>query len=354
MARSHKLPTDETVQKVGDTLVNNAFAFLEKAIGEVETHPEFSVAHFATGLELILKYRLFVEHWSLVLSAPHRYPFSALMAGAAKTIQASELVGAISSTCDESLQREHTAFKQVFLHRNQTLHFAPPPDSQSIVQEQLTAWFFLNNLLRNRWSHWFQTHKERIQHLNSRLHKNRAFLNAKFNQIEPTLVGLRKEGRVITCGVCDFTSLALGKEHPSLVSGECRVCGFTDLFLPCDCGQWVDVANRDEWACECGNELDPEVLINELDPDYDYSVGDEGSCHESRAECANCHVGTPSVARWGDKFVCVVCLTDYENTSIATCQWCSTLWAGKDLSDSASIGCGECHGLVGHHMGKDD
>jgi hypothetical protein len=43
----------------------SAFDFLESSVDEIKTHPKYSVIHFATAVELLLKARLIHEHWSL-------------------------------------------------------------------------------------------------------------------------------------------------------------------------------------------------------------------------------------------------------------------------------------------------
>jgi len=40
--------------------------FIERSAGELQEEKSLPIAHFATGLEPILKARLFAEHWTLI------------------------------------------------------------------------------------------------------------------------------------------------------------------------------------------------------------------------------------------------------------------------------------------------
>ena len=67
-----KRPKIQTERRVSDelfdSLVLNAFDFLERAVRELEKSPKYSVLHFFNSIELLLKARLLKEHWALVVS----------------------------------------------------------------------------------------------------------------------------------------------------------------------------------------------------------------------------------------------------------------------------------------------
>src|SRR4051812_44192212 len=53
-----------------DKLVENGLDFLQRSLSEVKKNPKYSVIHFSSGIELLLKARLLHEHWSLVVVKP--------------------------------------------------------------------------------------------------------------------------------------------------------------------------------------------------------------------------------------------------------------------------------------------
>ena len=53
-----------------DSLVENAIDFLQTSLSQIQTSPKHSVINFCAALELFLKARLLVEHWSLIVLRP--------------------------------------------------------------------------------------------------------------------------------------------------------------------------------------------------------------------------------------------------------------------------------------------
>ena len=69
-----------------DQIVISAFEFLLKAIDEIRESPKFSTIHFASSIELFLKARLMVEHWSLVVDRLDNTKKSDFYLGKSKTV----------------------------------------------------------------------------------------------------------------------------------------------------------------------------------------------------------------------------------------------------------------------------
>lgn len=59
--------TKERIALATVSIAESAMDFLKRAVDEIEKHPKYSVIHFATAVELILKARLMHEHWALVV-----------------------------------------------------------------------------------------------------------------------------------------------------------------------------------------------------------------------------------------------------------------------------------------------
>jgi hypothetical protein len=55
-----------------NSVVENALDFLKQSILELKKSPKYSVIHFCAAIELFLKARLMLEHWTLIVGAPER------------------------------------------------------------------------------------------------------------------------------------------------------------------------------------------------------------------------------------------------------------------------------------------
>lgn len=136
-------PTQVELKAVFAALVGNGLDFFERSAREIDKDQKFAIAHFAIGLELILKARLFHEHWTLISTEPHKCAWSTVKSGTVHTLAASDLCAAITTTTGTPLTHEARAFKTVFEHRNRVLHWTPQLDLAVTVAEQCLAWHFL-------------------------------------------------------------------------------------------------------------------------------------------------------------------------------------------------------------------
>src|SRR4051812_17574119 len=92
------MPTRDQLDEVFSALVGNGFDFLVRSAQELDKEQKFAIAHFATGVELLLKARLFHEHWTLIACEPHNCAWTSVKDGTVRTLQASDLCAAITTT----------------------------------------------------------------------------------------------------------------------------------------------------------------------------------------------------------------------------------------------------------------
>jgi hypothetical protein len=64
----HSRPSGDLFESVAE----NALDFLETAAKQLEKAPKYSLLNFATAVELLLKARLSLEHWALIVDKPNR------------------------------------------------------------------------------------------------------------------------------------------------------------------------------------------------------------------------------------------------------------------------------------------
>lgn len=73
-------------QEMFDQLVENAIDFLSHSLEELEEKPKYSVINFCVAIELFLKARLLLEHWSLVIEDPQNANITKFLSGEFKTV----------------------------------------------------------------------------------------------------------------------------------------------------------------------------------------------------------------------------------------------------------------------------
>ncbi len=329
------MPKRDELQQVFTAIVGNGLDFFVRSAEELEKEQKFAIAHFATGIELLLKARLFHEHWTLIATEPHKCAWTTVKDGTVRTLQAADLCAAVTTTTGTALLHESRAFKAIFDHRNRVLHWAPKDDLASTVAEQCLAWHHLRALLVNHWVDAFSPFKARIEQVEHLLRKHRAYLKVRFEQLKPKLEGLKHAGLLILCPACEFDAGVADAGAGRVHTFECKVCGYTAAALRTEAGT-LEYRERSDIL----DELDPTPLLSPK----------EMSIYESdRGYCAECFEPEETVARDGDDYVCVACGARFD-TGPSACESCNQSWFGWDSEGSAYGGCEHCDG----HGGSDD
>lgn len=337
-------PTAKELNEVFVALATNGFDFLERSAHELAKDQKYSIAHFATGLELLLKAGLFREHWTLIAAQPHSCAWTSVKDGSVRTVQASDLCAAITSTTGEPLQYAAKAFKKVFDHRNRVLHWAPDGDLAATVAEQCLAWHHLRALLTEPWKETFARFMQRIEKIETLLRAHRSYLEVRFAQHKTKLKGMDTAGRLLTCPTCGFRSGVAEENEDHVVPFECLVCGFQGSAARFACRRLFALDDLPVDECECGERHDREDLLDELDPTPAMSPKEMSSYEADRGHCGECSDFEATVARDGADYVCVACGTRFDTEDSSSCEHCDTRWFGWDNEGSGLSGCELCEG----------
>jgi len=343
-------------QEIFDSLVKNAFDFLEQGISEFEKSPKYSVIHFCAAVEMLLKARLMNEHWSLIVSKPDQANLNKFLAGDFISVTLEESRNRLRDIAGEEISDEgFNSFRSLANHRNKMIHFfhadmESDGDAKSqIVAEQCRSWFHLHILLK-RWDDYFQDFSNEIRRANKSMNSQRKYLGAKFKALKKDLDAIRKSGSIPQiCSACNFKA-AIPKHKLGTISAvSCLVCEHsqTQIEMNCPhCNKPVVVENEGFATCKsCRGAIRPEHILDLLtDHSKAYIRIKDGDYSWEPANCGGCgayHL----VARQGDSYFCTNCFDISER--ITNCEWCNEPSTGR-MSDSYVSGCGHCSGMIGH------
>lgn len=242
-------------RQVFQKLVSNGLDFLERAPGEVEDRPKYALIFFASGVELLLKAHLALEHWSLIFVEPAKAQLKHLESGEFRSVASQDIVDRIRNIALSDIPRQLCdSLKDVALHRNQLLHFyATEPELGETVAEMCRCWHHLHIQLLGEWDEEFGDFVGRIHSLHDAYRGLRQYFEFKREEVADEVEELKKRGTPVgTCFVC-------GSEAVPTTSGildECLVCGCNQygLHFRCrSCKKWVDADTDDSAKCvNCG------------------------------------------------------------------------------------------------------
>ena len=352
--------TIENIENAKARVAESAFDFLQRAVDEIAEQPKYSVVHFATAVELLLKARLMNEHWALTVDRASSADVGRFLSGECRTVGPAEAIKRLRNICSEVIPSVAEAqFERLASHRNRIIHFyheagtdgADDGVVQEVVAEQCKCWFHLEKLLR-AWSEQFEENQMAIDQVRWRMGQNRAFLQVKFDEILPKIDEEKAEGKVFCeCSGCGFEAAELVEQTDRIRDLICRVCWVNDSYveLPCpsNCGTTLTIVadhGSDRTCGTCDHEVSNEELTDALE------TGAAAQEDYIQMNCAYC-MGMGSVIEHHDWHVCIECLS--HETEIALCEWCNEMQiGGGDLDFSYHTGCEFCDGHAGYH--RDD
>ncbi len=331
-------------------LVLNALDFLRQSESEFSESPKTSVISFYTAVELMIKARLFAEHWTLATSKlTTRRKFEE---GDFNSVNFEDAIGRLRDVVSAPISEDaRRSFDAVRKHRNKMVHFFHDADEarlSTIAAEQLRAWYYLNQLLITTWREVFLPYANEIEALERSLTSRREYLRAKFNDLAPHITKLTTAGTaIVNCRACEFAASVVDEEVTGLFQSSCLVCGARRrwVVIDCGCGQLSEFeGDSDRFTCpHCNTVEDVGSLVSRLNEEI--CKPDEASLALTPANCGECE-GYHTVIERDGQYLCLQCLD--LNKTVEQCEWCIE-YSTADVSDSYLLGCGHCEGHAGWH-----
>jgi hypothetical protein len=97
-------------RKIETSVLDSSVEFLHSATEQLAGEPgeralKYAIIQLATGLELMLKYRLYLEHWTLVCQELSKAKRSQFDAGEFQSVNPGACVGRLINVCQITFQR---------------------------------------------------------------------------------------------------------------------------------------------------------------------------------------------------------------------------------------------------------
>lgn len=342
-----------------DRLVENGFDFLGKAVEDLSNHPKFSIIHFHAAVELFLKARLMDEHWSLVITQRQEPDWEKFISGNFQSVSLDEAAQRLEKVARSGLtQQEFQLFREITIHRNKAVHFFHEAHTEeenkeklrSIVKQQLTAWYFLHQLLTRRWADVFSKWSVLIADIDKRLKSLHQYLQITYEQIKSEIEKRKSEGELFClCPSCGFESQHNGPDNDIVFESECLVCSLMEKKLKLDCpncSHEVVFINEGFGICDnCGKKFEPSDLVEELmDSSATHMAFKDGDDSWDLGNCSDCD-GYHTVVKTSDEtYMCASCFLILDH--LQRCDWCNEPNTG-DMEHSLWAGCNHCDGRAG-------
>ena len=340
---------EETISKLGKGLIENAFRYLNLSLGQLETMPEEAIVSFYSAVEIIFKYRLYCEHWTLMLQCIDGVNYGDLVNGNFRSVGFGKANERLISLCDDGLNKNgkvFTNFKKLEEHRNRIVHFyhdfdKSEPKKREVISELLRSWYHLDQIFSKKWNRFFSEFDSKISEFREKIHNTQGFLKVKFEEVKPHL---SKYEIIATCDSCEFESMGIESSNTELKDGKCEVCGYVvekALIIECVCENTITIAEYEHHkkCFECGVEYS---FKDQIEAEGEFVK--PGDVDETTANCSECN-GYQTVQKISGKneWICTDCKASFNSSEISQCEHCGDMNA--HLPEFSSLhGCHCCDG----------
>jgi len=343
-----------------ESLVENGFEFLNKALDEFEDSAKFSTVHFSTAIELFLKSRLMKEHWSLLVERIDSAKRDEFFLGKLKTVNLDTSIKRLKDiACDPISEEAKKIFSNIAQHRNRMVHFVhghtpnkeqAQPELEEVVAEQCKGWRQLQLLLVKNWAEYFSEYSESIDAIEWKMQKHRGYLKAKFASKAQEIKEHKTAGNnVRTCPSCGFDSVLVTPEAGAISTTNCVVCWYSGSVVSVDCPEhkchqvieFDSFEGPPEHCPSCGATIQEWIAegLDTGDP-----IGPDNYFDHIEKNCPYCG-GYHTVVEHHDGYVCTECFEYSE--ALGVCGWCHEGQLGGVSEISYVTGCEFCDGRVG-------
>jgi hypothetical protein len=299
-------------------LFENGLDFIQYAIDQIKAESteysiKYAVLHLASGIELVLKYRLEREHWSLIFKDTGQANRSALETGDFKSVDFSDCVRRLKNICNITLpEKDARNFENLKDRRNKIIHFNINENVvalRSLFVKVLSS--VLNFINRHMDAASFtDNEQDQVNSIRRSLSDFDAFISRRMSEIRNDFTDSQRYSAAVTCPTCFQPTLVLN------VDGGGPTCLF------------------------CGHGGDPEQLADEYVSDVlhisAYEMVTKGGEYPIY-ECIECSHTT--MVNGEDTWACFNCGTEWDKDDIVFCNGCGTPYNAKD--DDILL-CGSC------------
>ncbi|QDS36628.1 hypothetical protein [Brevibacillus brevis] len=292
----------EENHQINLNLFENGLDFFQSGIELTKNNDgnlKYAVLHLASGIELVLKYRLALEHWSLIFKDIREAKRSALETGKFKSVDFDECMTRLANIAGVIVtEKDARHFKELRERRNRFIHFNVDESYFAMKSASLKVMNSLLEFINNHIDESILSRGEieRISDIRSSLLDFKEFVDKRMQMLSGEIAAYKKQTVVTECPGCFQKALILNKDYTD--KAVCLFCSHT--------GEGEDIARE---------YVDTILNISA------YEVATSGGEYPLY-ECEECRV--ESLVRTEKAWVCFSCGDEWKLDRIVYCDTCGT------------------------------
>lgn len=301
------------------TLLSNGLDFIISALEYLSGNPtqrdlKYAVLHLCSGIELVLKYRLENEHWSLIFPKVDKATKESYESGDFNSVSYDECLTRLSGICGiEISDAEKKQLEGFRKRRNRLEHFGLSDSYEAVVASTSNALSFIIDFVTKEIDP-EEPEIETIAEIRKNLSEFKRFVTDRLSQIEAQLHGY---SFVSTCNHCLQETTVVGDNV------SCLFCGH-------------HFKNSKEAAHE---------YVNDILGESQYEAATQGG-EWPVYRCPECWNET-LVHDNAERFICFDCGEKWDNGDMVFCDSCGSPF---QTHEDGQFMCGDC---FEHRLGDD-
>ncbi len=293
---------------------------------------KYSLLHLLSGIELVLKARLYVENWTYIFSRMDDADRNKLEAGNFNSIEFSKCIDRLERVCGVTIgEKDKKAFLDLKETRNKVEHFFVNESVEAVRSKIDKALAAVISFITNNYDVFNDS-----PIIDIRKEENGALSDTEKRYIEE-----------INTKVAELASQYQKALDLAIKRAE-SVIQLEDLMICPNCGENVLVINDDDAdnSCHCyfcnyvdnGATTARKFVSNVLRLDEYRTIKDGGEY--PLYTCPDC--GNNSLVRTDEGYVCFSCRMKYAKDEISECEECGELYTcNDDIDDGLCDNCKE-------------
>lgn len=299
-------------------LLENGLDFIVSSINQLKSgrkeELKYGILHLSAGVDLVLKYRLSQEHWTLL--------FSKIDAASKEKLNSGDFTSVDSAGCIDRLQRiggieidkkDVSQLKHLRERRNRLEHFGITESAEALKSSSLIVLNFILNFINEHidFLELDEIEKNLVDTIRGQFRDFEEFVQKRLNVIRPELENYKKVVAVTICPTCYQEALVIDDGAKCLFcgtsgDGEEMAENFVFQLLGISQYEAKDGGEYPVYECsDCGAETLVHTNLSEEDGWICFTCGTEWS-EQEKAFCETC--GHPYTKSEHDIGMCSNCI----------------------------------------------
>lgn len=339
-------------EKIEFDLLTNGLDFVLASIySTVEAEKDISkikyaILHLSAGVELILKHRLSLEHWSLIFEDISKAKRANLNTGDFMSVNYNTCLNRLQNICSvELISKDLSIIASLRRQRNKIEHFAFKENVEALKSSLSKVLSIVINFIDEEFerSEFSEVNNEYYKEIRVKSSEFAKFVRLRLSQLKEQLESQLWLGR---CDHCLQQTVCIDEASSRLICLFCNQIDSSKIITCPEClmnSLILDGWNATVYCLKCKYTEDPEKIamnyIEKIDG-HSFHIACVDGDDSVKTLCFEC--GSDSLIKKDDEYICLCCQGNWSTENVRGCDSCGELYCNNEELDYSMNCCDAC------------